>query len=101
MGTPILLAKTTHVGNSFLGYGITHKVEMFWEMSTEEEHYCKENGWKVAITFKPITKFKSPMPIKMTPLKGDKRKGMFLHMVILTEDTVDTILEISEEYTPT
>lgn len=101
MGTPILLAKTTHVGDSFLGYGITDKVEMLWEMSAEEEHYCKENGWKVAITFKPIIKFKSPVPIKMTPLKGDKRKGMFLHVVILTEDTVDTILEIAEEYTPT
>ena len=101
VGTPILLAKKTHVGDSFLGYGITDKVEMLWEMSAEEEHYCKENGWKVAITFKPIIKFKSPVPIKMTPLKGDKRKGMFLHVVILTEDTVDTILEIAEEYTPT
>ena len=101
MGTPILLAKKTHVGDSFLGYGITDKVEMLWEMSAEEEHYCKENGWKVVITFKPIIKFKSPVPIKMTPLKGDKRKGMFLHVVILTEDTVDTILEIAEEYMPT
>ncbi len=101
VGTPILLAKKKHVGDSFLGYGITDKVEMLWEMSAEEEHYCKENGWKVAITFKPIIKFENPVPIKMTPLKGDKRKGMFLHGVILTEDTVDTILEIAEEYTPT
>jgi len=101
VGTPILLAKKTQVGDSFLGYGITDKVEMLWEMSAEEEHYCKENGWKVAITFKPIIKFENPVPIKMTPLKGDKRKGMFLHGVILTEDTVDTILEIAEEYTPT
>jgi hypothetical protein len=29
------------------------------------------------------------------------RKGMFLHVVIITEDTVVTILEIGEEYTPT
>ena len=101
VGPPILLAKKNHVGDSFLGYGITDKVEMLWEMSAEEEHYCKENGWKVAITFKPIIKFENPVPIKMTPLKGDKRKGMFLHGVILTEDTVDTILEIAEEYTPT
>ena len=99
--TPILLAKTTHVGDSFLGYGITDKVEMLWEMSSEEEHYCKENGWKVAITFKPIIKFENPVPIKMMPLKGNKRKGMSLHVVILTEDTVDAILEIAEEYTPT
>ena len=70
-------------------------------MSAKEEHYCKENGWKVAITFKPKIKFKSPVPIKMTPLKGDKSKGMFFHVVILTEDTVDTILDIAEEYTLT
>lgn len=101
IGTPILLAKKTQVGDSFLGYGITDKVEMLWEMSAEEEHYCKENGWKVAITFKPIIKFDSPLPIKMTPLKDDRRKGMFLHGVTLTEDTVDTILEIAEEYSST
>jgi hypothetical protein len=34
----------------------------------------------------------------MTPLKDDKRKGMFLHGATLSEDTVDTILEIAEEY---
>ena len=101
MGTPILLAKKTQVGDSFLGYGITDKVEMLWEMSAEEGHYYKENGWKVAINFKHIIKFENPVPIKMTPLKGDKRKGMFLHEVILTDDTVDIILEIAEEYTPT
>jgi len=68
------LAKKTHVGDSFLGYGITDKGEMLWEMSAEEEHYCKENGWKVAITFKPRIKFKSPMPIKTTPQKATRGK---------------------------
>jgi len=32
IGTPILLAKKTEVGDSFLGYGITDKVEMLWEI---------------------------------------------------------------------
>ena len=73
---------------------------MLWEMSTEEEHYCKENGWKVAFTFKPLKKIPTPIPIKMTPLKDDKRKGMFLYGAMLPEDTVDTILEIAELYTP-
>ncbi len=92
-----MLAKKTHVGDSFLGYGITQKVEMLWEMSPEEEHYCKENGWKVAISFNPLIKFDNPLPIKMTPLKDDKRKGFFLHGVLLSEDTVDSILETAEE----
>lgn len=43
-------------------------------MSAKEEHYCKENGWKVAITFKPRIKFKSPMPIKTTPQKATRGK---------------------------
>ena len=96
IGTPILLAKKTHVGDSFLGYGITKKVEMLWEMSPEEEHYCKENGWKVAITFNPLIRFNEPLPIKMTPLKDDKRKGFFLHGILLPEDTVDAILDTAE-----
>lgn len=100
VGTPILLAKKTQVGDSFIGYGITDKVEMLFEMSAEEEHYCKENGWKVCITFKPLIRFLNPVPIKMTPIGNDRRKGMFLHGVMLSEDTVDTILEIAEEYTP-
>ncbi len=100
IGTPILLAKKTEVGDSFLGYGITSKVEMLWEMSPEEEHYCKENGWKVALSFKPLIRFENPLPIKMTPLANDKRKGFFLHGVLLPEDTVDTILETAEGLSP-
>ena len=30
IGTPILFAKKTEVGDSFLGYGITDRVEMLW-----------------------------------------------------------------------
>lgn len=65
-------------------------------MSPEEEHYCKENGWKVALTFKPLIKFEELLPIKMTPLKDDKRKGFFLHGELLPEDTVDLILDTAE-----
>ncbi len=98
-GPPILLAKKPQAGNSSPRYGITDKVEMLFEMSAEEEHNCKENGWKVAITFKPLIKFPNPIPIKMTPLKDDKRKEMFLHGAMLSEDTMNTILEITEKYT--
>ena len=70
-------------------------------MSAEEEHYCKENGWKVAITFKPLIKFPNPIPTKMTPLKDDKRKGMFLHGAMVQEDTVDNTGDSRVVYTPT
>ena len=39
--TSILLAKKTEVGDSFIGYGVIGKVELLWELSPEEEAYCK------------------------------------------------------------
>lgn len=44
--TPILLAKKTDVGDSFIGYGVVGKVEMLWELSPEEAAYCRENNWR-------------------------------------------------------
>jgi len=96
--TPILLARKTEAGDSFLGYGITDKVEMLWEMSPEEENYCRENNWRCALTFKPLIRFKNPYPIKETFLAEDKRKGSLLHGAMLMEGQVDEILEQAEDY---
>jgi hypothetical protein len=97
-GTPILLAKKTDVGDSFIGYGIVGKVEMLWEMSPEEEAYCKENNWRCALTFKSLFSYEKPYPIKESILADDPRKGSFLHGARLTEEQVDTILEAAEDY---
>jgi hypothetical protein len=97
-GTPILLAKKTDVGDSFLGYGITDKVEMLWEMTPEEENYCRENNWRCALTLKPLIRFKNPYPMKGTFLADDPRKGSFLHGAMLMERQVDEILEQAEDY---
>jgi hypothetical protein len=97
IGTPILFAKKTGVGDSFLGYGITDRVEMLWEMTPEEEKYCEENGWKCSITFNPLRRFKKPLPVKETFLASDKRKGSFLHGALLSEDQIDLLLEQAEE----
>ncbi len=96
-GTNILLARKTDVGDSFIGYGVVGKVEHLWELSPEEETYCQENNWKVVITFKALTRFKNPYPIKSTFLADDPRKGSFLHGVRLTEQQTDDILEAAEE----
>jgi len=96
-GTNILLARKTDVGDSFIGYGVVGKVEHLWELSPEEETYCQENNWKVVITFKALTRFKTPYPIKSTFLADDPRKGSFLHGVRLTEQQTDDILEAAEE----
>ena len=95
-GTPILLARKAEEGDSFLGYGVVEKVELLWEMTPEEENYCRENNWKCALTFKPLIRFKKPLPIKDTILVDDKRKGSFLHGTLLEEEQVDKILESAE-----
>jgi hypothetical protein len=94
--TQILLAKKTEVGDSFIGYGVVGKVEMLWELSPEEEAYCRENNWRCALTFKALNGFERPYPIKESILAEDPRKGSFLHGARLTEDQVDEILDAAE-----
>lgn len=96
--TPILLAKKTEAGDSFIGYGVVGKVEMLWELPPEEEAYCRENNWKCALTFKALNGFEKPYPIKESLLAEDPRKGSFLHGARLNEDQVDAILDAAEEY---
>lgn len=96
--TQILLAKKTEVGDSFIGYGVVGKVEMLWELSPEEEAYCRENNWRCALTFKALNGFERPYPIKESILAEDPRKGSFLHGARLTEDQVDEILDAAEAH---
>ena len=96
--TPVLLAMKTDAGDSFIGYGVVGKVEHLWELSPEEEAYCRENNWKCALTFKALNRFERPYPIKESLLSEDPRKGSFLHAARLTEDQVDALLDAAEEY---
>ena len=96
--TPVLLAMKTDEGDSFIGYGVVGKVEHLWELSPEEEAYCRENNWKCALTFKALNRFERPYPIKESLLADDPRKGSFLHAARLTEDQVDALLDAAEDY---
>jgi len=96
--TPVLLAMKTDVGDSFIGYGVVGKVEHLWELSPEEEAYCRENNWKCALTFKALNRFERPYPIKESLLSEDPRKGSFLHAARLTEDQMDALLDAAEDY---
>ena len=96
-GRVILFMKKVKV-DSIVGYGIIDKVEMLWEMTPEEEAYCKENKWRFALSFKPLIRFRKPYPKKVSILKDDKRKGSFLHGARLTENQVEAILDGAEKY---
>jgi hypothetical protein len=96
-GTPILFAAKSEGGDSLVGYGVVDKVEYLWEMTPEEETYAKEHGWRVGLTLRAATRFKTPLLIKNSLLKDDKRKGAYLHGAKLSEETIDALLEQAEE----
>ena len=96
-GTTILLARKTEQGDSFIGYGIIGRIDMPWELPEEELEYIRNQGWKCVLVFKNLIRFEKPLPLKETFLRGDKRKGKFLHGVPLTVDQVDSILEAAED----
>jgi len=95
-GTPLLFAARSEGGDSLVGYGIVDKVEMLWEMTPEEEIYAREHGWKIALTLRGATRFGTPLLIKNSLLKEDKRKGAYLHGAKLSEETIDALLEQAE-----
>ena len=97
-GTPILLAKKAGATDCFIGYGVVDKVEMLWEMTPEEEEYSRGHNWKCSLTFKGLTRFEYPYPIRESILNTEKRKGMFLHGAMLKEDQIDAILEAVEDH---
>jgi len=96
-GTPLLLVAKSEGGDSLVGYGVVDKIEYLWEMTPEEEAYAREHGWKIALTLRGATRFRTPLLIKNSLLKDDKRKGAYLHGAKLTEETMDALLEQAEE----
>jgi hypothetical protein len=66
-------------------------------MTPVDEDYAKEHGWKIALTLRGATRFGTPLLIKNSLLKDDKRKGAYLHGAKLSEETIDALLEQVEE----
>jgi len=97
LGTIIFFVRKREAGDSFIGYGIVEKIDTLSELTPEEEKYCEENGWKLALKFKYVSKFSTPYPIKNSILSNDVRKGRYLHGVALNEDQVNEILEKAKD----
>ena len=95
-GTPLLFAAKSESGDSIVGYGVVDKIESLWEMTPGDEIYAKEHGWKVGLSLRGATKFKTPLLIKNSLLKEDKRRGAFLHGAKFSKDTIDGLLEQAE-----
>jgi len=95
-GTPLLFAAKSKDGDSIVGYGVVDKVEFLWEMTPADEEYAKEHNWKIALKLRGATRFRTPLLIKNSVLKDDKRKGAYLHGAKLSEETIDALLEQAE-----
>jgi hypothetical protein len=96
-GTPLLFAAKSKDGDSIVGYGVVDEVEYLWEMTPEEEEYAKEHNWKIGLTLREAKKFWTPLLIKNSLLKDDKRKGAYLHGAKLSEEIIDALLKQVEE----
>jgi hypothetical protein len=66
-------------------------------MTPEEETYAKEHGWKIGLTLRGAIRFRTPLLIKNSILKEDKRRGAYLHGAKLSQETIDALLEQAEE----
>jgi len=96
-GIPLLFAMKSGEGDSLVGYAVVDKIENLWEMPPEEETYAREHGWKIALTLRGATRFKTPLLIKNSALGSDSRRGAFLHGAKLTEHQIGTLLDQAKE----
>ena len=92
----ILLVRKAEKGDSFVGYGILKEFIKRDQLPKEKKEECEKMGWRGVLVFKELYRFKPPLPIKETVLKGSRAKGRCFHGYPLTKEQVDAILESAE-----
>jgi len=97
IGKTIIFVHKTNIGDALVGYGEIGNVYAFDELSEEEKRECERWGWKKAIEFKYIIRFKKPLPIKETLLKDLKVRGKSLHGFPLSKEQLNSIISQAEQ----
>jgi len=96
-GGVILLARKAEKGDSFVGYGVLEKFVKKDLLTEEKRRECERMGWRGELVFSELYKFEPPLPIKETILSGSKARGRCFHGYPLTEEQVESILNIAKE----
>lgn len=94
--TILFISKTEH-GDAFIGYGVIENVFEKEELSEEEQRECEAFGSQRAIGFKYVVRFKKPLLLKETVLKGLKLSGKLLHGWPLTSEQLNSIISQAEK----
>ncbi|MEM3770141.1 MAG: hypothetical protein QXG76_03015 [Candidatus Bathyarchaeia archaeon] len=95
-GQTVVFVSKTEVGDSFIGYGVIENVYRKEELSEEEQKECETHGWRKALEFKYLLRFKKPLPLKETFLKDLKLRGKVLHGLPLTLEQLNAIINQAE-----
>jgi hypothetical protein len=95
-GQTVLFVHKTNIGDAFVGYGILKKTHEKDELSEEERLECEKHGWKKALEFKYVLRFKEPLPIKKTFLKKSKLRGAYLHGLKLDKEQMNSTISQAE-----
>lgn len=96
-GQTVIFVSKTEFGDSFIGYGVIENVYGKEELSEEEQRECETYGWRKALEFKYLLRFKKPLPLKETFLKDLKFRGKVLHGLPLTSEQLNAIINQAEK----
>jgi hypothetical protein len=95
-GQTILFLHKTDVGDSVVGYGVIGGIHEREELSEEERSQCSMYGWKKAIEFSYVIRFRKPLPIRETSFRNSKLRGRCFHGFKLSTEQARTIVTQAE-----
>jgi len=92
-GRTVLFLHKTDSGDAFIGYGVIERALERDDLSDEERRSCERGGWKRGIVFRYVRRFREPLLVKETFLKGSKLRGRLLHGLELGAEQLRSVLE--------
>jgi len=95
-GQTIVFIHKTDIGDAFVGYGVIGNLCEIDQLSEEERRECEKHGWRKALEFKYVIKFRKPLAIKETFLRKSKLHGRYLHGLPLNKEHLDSIISQAE-----
>ena len=93
----ILLARNAENGDSFVGYGVLDQFVKRDALPDEKRQECEKMGWRGVLVFKELYRFEPPLRIKDTVVGISKARGRCFHGFPLTNEQVDSVLEVAKE----
>lgn len=94
-GIKILFVKKSPQGDSFIGYAIVDRVLSIEEMDINDKRFCLENAWSNKIVFSRLVRLEPPVLVKNTVVGKWPQKGALLHGAPISDEDLNTIVELA------